>query len=118
VDLLARLDVLDGADEHLALARLDVGFGVRPAGVVDVAGKILADRAVDGPAVGQFEQIFVFDRVLFLLLGIEDRPEIADDLVALLDGLGGEETEAGAGTADAVRLAGRYGRHEVWMTVR
>src|SRR6185503_17782998 len=26
VDLLARLDVLDGADEDLALARLDVGF--------------------------------------------------------------------------------------------
>jgi hypothetical protein len=70
--------------------------------VVDVAGDVLADRAVDGPAVGKFEQVFVLDRILFLLLGIEQRPEIADDLAALLDRLGGEEAEAGAGAADAV----------------
>src|SRR6478735_8579255 len=63
IDLLARLDLLDGADEDLALARLNVGFGVRPAGVVDVAGDVLAYRTVDGPAAIEFEQIFVLDRV-------------------------------------------------------
>src|SRR5262245_23058046 len=38
VDLFARLDVLGGADEHPAIAGLHVGFGVRPASVIDVTG--------------------------------------------------------------------------------
>src|SRR3954463_11200060 len=50
VDLLARLDVLDGADHHLALARADVGLRIGPAGVIDVARDVPAHRAVDGPA--------------------------------------------------------------------
>ena len=86
VDLLARLDVLDGADEDLLLARLDVGFGVRLARVIDVARDVLANRAVDGPALVELEQIFVLDRVLIRLLRIQQRTEIADDLGALLDG--------------------------------
>src|ERR1700724_725046 len=32
IDLCAGLDILDGSDEHLALTRPDVGFGVRLAG--------------------------------------------------------------------------------------
>src|SRR4051794_16579756 len=68
IDLLAGLDLLDGADEDLALARFDVGFRVRPAGVVDVAGDVLAHRTVDGPAAVEFKQIFVLDRVIFFLL--------------------------------------------------
>src|SRR6267143_7276570 len=68
IDLLARLDVLDGADEDLALAWANVGFRIRLAGVVDIAGEVLAHRAIDGPAVVQLEQIFVLDRVVFFLL--------------------------------------------------
>src|SRR6516165_7053954 len=71
VDFLARLDVLDRTDENLALARFDIAFGVRLAGVIDVAGDVLAHRTVDGPAVVEFEQIFVLDRVILLLSAIE-----------------------------------------------
>src|SRR6476620_3878818 len=56
IDLLARLDLLDGADEDLALARFDVGFRVRLAGVVDIAGDVLAHRTVDGPAAVRAQQ--------------------------------------------------------------
>src|SRR6516225_4379421 len=76
VDLLARLDVLDGADENPALARLDVGLRIRLAGVIDVAGDVLADRAVHGPAIVEFEKVFVLDRILFLFPGIQDGSEI------------------------------------------
>ena len=71
VDLLARLDVLDGADEDLALAGFDVGFRVRLAGMIDVAGDVFADRAIDGPAAVELEQILVLDRVLVLLPRIQ-----------------------------------------------
>src|SRR5215475_10470483 len=104
VDLLARLDVLDGADENLALARLDVGLRIRLAGVIDVAGDVLADRTVDGPAIVELEKVFVLDRILFFFPGIQDGSEIADDLGALLDRPGGEEAKAGLGAADAVGL--------------
>jgi len=70
--------------------------------VVDIAGDVLADRAVDGPAVVQFEQVLVLDRVVFFLLAIQQRPKIADDLGALLDRLGGEEAKSGAGATDAI----------------
>src|SRR5260221_4248387 len=50
VDLFARLDVLDRADEDLALAGSDVGLRVRLAGVIDIAGDGFAHRPVDGPA--------------------------------------------------------------------
>src|SRR6185437_4024052 len=118
VDLLARLDVLDGADENLALARPDVAFRVRLAGMVDVAGDVLADRAVDGPAVGELEQIFVLDLVVFFLLRIQKRPEIADDPGAFLDRFGGEKAEPGFGTADTVRFAWGKFRHDILMNGR
>src|SRR6266446_4382566 len=112
VDLFARLDVLDGADENLALAGTDVGLRVRLAGVVDIAGDVFAHRPVDGPAVIEFEQIFVLDRVVLLLLAIQQRPEITDDFGALLDRFGGEEAKPGRGTADAIRFFRRNGRHD------
>src|SRR5437868_12799521 len=59
IDLLARLDVLDGANKDLALAWANVGFRVRLAGVVDVAGDMLAQRTVDGPALVQLEPVLV-----------------------------------------------------------
>src|SRR5712691_4206384 len=84
VDLFARLDVFDRADEDLTLAGADVGFGVWLAGMIDIAGDVLAHRTVDGPAAVEFEQIFVLDRVVLLLLAIQQRPEIADYFGALL----------------------------------
>src|SRR5665213_1872002 len=112
VDLFTRLDLLDGADHHPALARADVGFRVRLAGVIDIARDVLAHRAVDGPAPVQFEQILVLDGVVFFLPGIQQRPKIADDLGALLDRLGGEEAKPGAGAADAIRFLRGNGRHD------
>src|SRR5579872_5944942 len=112
IDLVARLDVLDGANENLALARANVAFCIRLAGVVDVAGDVLADRTVDGPAIGQLEQIFVLDRIVFFLLRIQQRPKIADDFGALLDPFGGEEAKSGSGTADAIGFLRRNIRHE------
>src|SRR5712672_95086 len=112
VDLFAGLDVLDRADYDLALARADVGFRVRLAGMIDVARDVLAHRAVNGPAVAELEQIFVLDRVVFLLSAIQQRTKIADDFGALLDRFGGEETKPGAGTADAIGFIRRNGRHD------
>jgi hypothetical protein len=94
------------------MARMNIGLRVRLAGVIDIAGDIIPHRAVDGPAVGQLEQIFVLDRIFVFLLRIQERPEIADDPGPLLDRLGGKEAESGTGTADAVRFVQRYRRHE------
>src|SRR6266481_8781113 len=84
--------------------------------MIDVARDVLAHRPVDGPAVIEFEQIFVLDRVVLLLLGIQQRPKITDDFGALLDRFGGEEAKPGTGTADAIRLFRRNGRHDRYET--
>ena len=62
------MDGLDGADIDAQLLLADVGLCVRLAGVVDISGGVLADGAVDGPAVGDLEQVFVVDRVVLLVL--------------------------------------------------
>jgi hypothetical protein len=80
--------------------------------VIDVAGDVLAHRTVDGPAVVEFEQVFVLDGVVFFLLAIQQRPKIADDFGALLDPLGGEEAKSGTGTADAIGFLRRNDRHD------
>src|SRR5262245_7612489 len=89
-DLVARVDGLDRADQNLVL--LDIRFGVRPAGMVDVAGDVLAARAIDGPAVVDLEQVLgvelVGDPVVQLLA------RIADDETSPADELGGEKAEA------------------------
>src|SRR5262249_29142056 len=48
-DLLARLDLLPRAQDHLALDH--VGFGVRTARVIGIAAHVAAARAVHGPVV-------------------------------------------------------------------
>src|SRR5581483_9712960 len=116
IDFLARLDVLDRADENLSFARPDVALRVRPAGVIDVTGDVLADRTIDGPAIVELEQVFVFDRVVFFLFAIQQRPKIADDFGALLDPFGGEEAKSSAGAADAVGFLRRNRRHEDKIT--
>ena len=80
--------------------------------MIDIARDVFAHRTVDGPAVIEFEQILVLDRVVPLLSTIQERPKIADYFGALLDRLGGEEAEPGPGTADAIRLVRRNGRHD------
>src|SRR3984893_2400865 len=112
IDLFSGLDILDGADEHLALTRHDVGFGVRLAGVIDVAGDGLAHRTGDGPAAVEFEQTGALARVVLLLPAIQKRPKIADYFGALLDRFGGEEAKPGAGTANTIGFVRRNGRHD------
>src|SRR5262245_46797062 len=89
-DLVPRVDGLDRADQNLVF--LDIRLGVRPAGMVDVAGDVLAARAVDGPAVVDLEQILgvelVRDPVVQLLA------RVADDEASPADELGGEKAEA------------------------
>src|SRR5262249_9317822 len=102
-DLLAGLNLLGGADVDLLQPGVDVGFGIRPAGMVGVARDIAADRTVDGPAAVQFEQIFVLDRVIFRLRAIEQRPEILEDPGALFDLFRCEEPEAGPRPSDTIR---------------
>src|SRR3984957_16394458 len=111
VDLFAGLDLLDRADHDLALARIDVGFRIRLAGVIDIARDVLAHRTVNGPAAVEFKQIFVLDRVVFLLPRIQQWAKIANDFGALLDRFGGEEAKSGAGTADAIRFVQGNSRH-------
>src|SRR6266404_6165615 len=90
-----------------AADRLQIGLEV-------VGTVIVVDlfARLDVPAVIEFEQIFVLDRVVLLLLAIQQRPEITDDFGALLDRFGGEEAKPGRGTADAIRFFRRNGRHD------
>src|ERR1700760_2051573 len=56
-DLLARLDALARPEDHAAAVQL--GLGVRLAGMIDVTGKVAPGRSVDGPARIELEQVFV-----------------------------------------------------------
>jgi len=90
-DLVARVDGPDRADQNLVL--LDIGFGVRLAGMVDVAGDVPAARAVGGSTVVDLGQVLgielVRDPVGQLLAGI------VDDEASSTNELGGEKAEAG-----------------------
>src|SRR5882672_9065712 len=88
-DLVAGHDVLDRRDEDLALD--DVGLGIRPAGVIDVARDVAPGRAVDRPTLVDLEQVAIVELV-GQLVGNAPAP-VLDDEVALLDGLGGEQAE-------------------------
>src|SRR5262249_19066550 len=97
-DLVARRDVLDRADDDLAL--LDVALGVGAARVVDVAGDVAPDRAVDGPLLVDLEQVAIVHLVGDLVWN--PRSPVFDDEIALLDRLGGEQAETGARAGNAV----------------
>ena len=60
-DFLARLDVAQRADEH-AVPDV-VSFGVRIAGMVEVARDVAARRAVDGPAAVELVEVAVAARL-------------------------------------------------------
>src|SRR5262245_33803725 len=111
-DLVAGRDVLDRRDQDLAL--LDVGLGIGPAGMVDVARDVAPDRAVGGPALVDLEQVTVVE-----LVGDrvgDARAPVLDDEIALVDRLGGEQAETGARAGDAIGSARGYRWHEaVWL---
>src|SRR5262245_47221130 len=102
-DLVAGLDVLDRAD--LDRVPDDVGFGIRPAGMIDVAGAVAAVGTVDGPARIDLEQIAVADVVGDL--GRNLPAAVSHDELALLDRNACEQAEPGLGACDA-QVAGRY----------
>ena len=98
-DLVARMDRLDRADQDLAL--LNIGFGVRPAGMVDVARDVLAARSVDRPTGVDLEQILGV-KLIRDLVG-QHAADVSDNEASLADELGGEQAQACFGTADAER---------------
>src|SRR5262245_19039304 len=103
-DLLARLDLLPRAQDHLALDH--VGFGVRTARVIGIAAHVAAARAVDGPAAVDLVHVAAAAGLEPLGLRIGDTaPLVLDDERAFLDRLGREQPEPGRRTADAVELA-------------
>src|SRR5216684_903129 len=112
-DLLARRDVPDRAQDHLALAK--VGFGVRTAGMVGVARDVAAVRAVDRRAAVDLEHVAGAARLPSLGLGMPDAASaVFDDERALRDRRGRKQAEAGAGAADAIASsATRPARHVV-----
>src|SRR5262249_21207020 len=100
-DLVARMDGLDRADQNLAL--LHIGFGVRPAGMVDIARDVLAARSVDGPTGVDLEKVLGVEPV-----GRSGGPHAAgvpDNEASLADQLGGEEAQASFRATDAERPA-------------
>src|SRR6185312_795932 len=56
-DFLALADAPVGDEQHAAA--FELGFGVRLAAMVDIAGKVAARLPVDGPAGIDLEQVFV-----------------------------------------------------------
>jgi hypothetical protein len=94
-DLLARLDVLEGANEDLALA--PVGLAIRAAGMIGVAPDIPAAGTIDGPAAVELVQIFRVLRFHRLgLLVVEQTAGILDDERSLDDRFGGEQPQPGS----------------------
>ena len=100
-DLVARIDRLDRGDQDLAL--LHIGFGVRPAGVVDVARDVLAARSVDGPTGVDLEQILGV-KLVRDPVG-QHAADVPDNEASPADQLGGEEAQARLGTTDTERPA-------------
>src|SRR5215813_9289794 len=103
-DLLARLDLLPRAQDHLALDH--VGFGVRTARVIGIAAHVAAARAVDGEAAVDLVHVAAAAGLEPLGLRVGDAASLVlDDERAFLDRLGREQPESGRRTADAVGLA-------------
>src|SRR6266851_4961388 len=83
-DLFAGRDVPARAQDHLA--PVEVGFGVRAAGMVGVAREVAAARAVDGRAAVDLEHVAGAARLPPLGLGMADAPTpVFDDEPALGD---------------------------------
>src|SRR5262249_15138753 len=95
-DLLLGLDVAQRPDlDHVPD---EVDLGVRPAGMIDVAGEVAAARSVDGPAVVELEQVLVVELVGLVVRKLASA--VAGDVAALLDRPAGEHAKPGKRAAD------------------
>src|ERR1700734_3008530 len=99
-DFLARLDIAQRYDDDAAIA--SHRFGVRPAGVIEVARHVRSRRTVDGHALVDLEHVARaarFEAVGFL--GVHAPAAIGRDSGPALDRLGREQPKARSGAADA-----------------
>jgi hypothetical protein len=90
-DLVAGLDVLDGANLDHVLDEID--FGVRPAGMIDVARPVPAAQAIDRPTAVDLEHVAVIELVGGF--GTQLPAAVADDELPFLDCDAGEKAQAG-----------------------
>ncbi len=91
-EFLARLDVLDGIDEHPPPH--DLRLAVWSAGVIDISGDVFSGRAVYRAARADLKEILAPARIF--LGGREGPAEVFDDALSFLIGTRGEKTESGA----------------------
>src|SRR5262249_20261242 len=96
-DLVAGLDVLDGADLDYVLD--EINFGIWPARVIDVARPVPAAQAVDGPAAVDLKKIAGIELVGGF--GTQPSAAVAHDELPFLDCDAGEEPQPSFGSADA-----------------
>src|SRR5713101_5581649 len=102
-DFLARLYLLDRAQDHLALDH--VGFGVWPARMVGVTRDVAAARSVHGRALVDLEHVAAAARLQQLRLRRGDAATLVlDDECALLDQCGREQPEPGLRATDAIKF--------------
>lgn len=95
-DFVTGLDVLDRTDLDHVLHEID--FGVRPAGMIDIAGLIASAGTIDRPAIVDLEQISSVER--FGVFSADLLAAIPDNELALLDRGAGEEAEARLGSTN------------------
>ena len=95
-DLVPRLDILDRTDlDHVFH---EIGFGIRSAGMIDVARAVPAVGAVDGPARVDLEHVAGIELVGGFAANLP--AAVANDELPLLDRDTGEETQPSFGSAD------------------
>src|SRR4029079_6745957 len=106
-DLVARLDVLDGAQEDPVSDR--AGLGVGPARMIGIATQVPSGRAIDRPAAVDFVEIAVAARLQHVgLLGRELATLVLDNKGPFLDRRGCKEAEPGTRTAETKRWLARH----------
>src|SRR5258707_3337658 len=95
-DLVTGLDILDRPDlDHVFH---EIGFGIRSAGMIDVACAVPAVGGVDGPARVDLEHVTGIELVGGVAANLSGA--VADDGMRLLDCDTGEETQPSFGSAD------------------
>src|SRR6266436_4624940 len=95
-DLVTGLDILDRPDlDHVFH---EIGFGIRSAGMIDVARAVPAVGAVDGPARVDLEHVAGIELVGGFAANLP--AAVANDELPLLDCDTGEETQPSFGSAD------------------
>lgn len=98
--LVTRFDTLLRVDADTFRVLVDLGFAVRPAGVIDVPGGVFARRAVERPFVVDFEQVAICTSVSFCVR--DPLARVLNNKVALFVRTIRNESESGACFANAV----------------